>query len=177
MPSIDTNHVSHPFTRVSSWQAIVHVQSCQNFSEFLATHLCEGQVISEHPGIGYRVMFGQTSIKVALPAALKAASSQRIDRWLQAVNLLDPETGNRPENPYKLLPSLDLPGLESEASDTDAARGVTDGVEAMRAYQDMIYGLNMNAEGHRERVRESLLRYCRLDTLAQVIIWEHWQTS
>ena len=123
------------------------------------------------------LMFGRTSIKVALPAALKAASSQRIDRWLQAVNLLDPETGNRPENPYKLLQSLDLPGLESEASDTGEARGVTDGVEAMRAYQDMIYGLNMNAEGHRERVRESLLRYCRLDTLAQVIIWEHWQTS
>ena len=123
------------------------------------------------------IMFGRTSIKVALPAALKAASSQRVDRWLQAVNLLDPKTGNRPENPYKLLPCLNVPGLESEASNTGETRGVTDGVEAMRAYQDMIYGLNMNVEGHRERMRESLLRYCRLDTLAQVIIWEHWQTS
>ncbi|MBM3966274.1 MAG: hypothetical protein FJ308_14605 [Planctomycetes bacterium] len=93
------------------------------------------------------------------------------------MNLLDPTTDNRPENPYTLLPSLNVPGLESEASDAEETRSVTDGVEAMRAYQDMIYGLNMNAEGHRERVRESLLRYCRLDTLAQVIIWEHWRTS
>jgi len=158
-------------------QAIVYVQSCQNFSEFLATHLGEGQVISEHPGIDYPVMSGRTSIKVALPAALKAASSQRIDRWLQAVNLLDPNTGKRPENPYKLLPSLNVPGLESEASDSGETRGVTDGVEAMRAYQDMIYGLNMNTEGRRENVRDALLRYCRLDTLAQVIIWEHWRTK
>lgn len=123
------------------------------------------------------VMSGRTSIKVALPAALKAASSQRIDRWLQAVNLLEPNTGKRPENPYKLLPSLNVPGLESEASDSGETRGVTDGVEAMRAYQDMIYGLNMNTEGRRENVRDALLRYCRLDTLAQVIIWEHWRTK
>jgi len=77
-----------------------------------------------------------------------------------------------PENPYKLLPSLNLPRLERKASDTGETRSVTDVVEAMRAYQDMIYGLNMNAEGHRERNRALLIRYCRLDTLAQVIIWD-----
>ncbi len=125
-----------------------------------------------HPRMG-----GRTSIKVALPAALAVASSTRIDRWLRTAGLLDPQTGLRPDNPYLLLPSLDVPGLTDDDTDDDPATSVTDGVEAMRAYQDMVYGRHMNNRERRDQIRDALNRYCRLDTLAQVIIWEHWRTK
>jgi len=49
-------------------------------------------------------------------------------------------------------------------------------LEAMRAYQDMVYGRHMHDSACRARTAEALRRYCRLDTLAQVIVWEHWRT-
>lgn len=125
-----------------------------------------------HPRMG-----GRTSIKVALPAALAATTSGRIDHWLRDVGLLDPKTGLRPDNPYQLLPSLGVPGLNGDDLDTDSGTSVTDGVEAMRAYQDMVYGRHMNNPARRDQIRDALTRYCRLDTLAQVIIWEHWRTK
>ena len=126
-----------------------------------------------HPKMG-----GRTSLKVCLPAALEASASPRIDRWLEAEGLLDPVTGGRPEDPYKLLPDL-LPGVvqDEDPEERPAADvSITDGVEAMRAYQDMVYGLHMNDAAWRARTTEALRRYCRLDTLAQVIVWEHWRT-
>lgn len=129
-----------------------------------------------HPRMG-----GQTSIKVCLPAALQVTTSPRINRWLAADDLLLAD-GARPENPYKLLPAL-VPGVQpgdlDEGCDAGAAASgavITDGVEAMRAYQDMVYGRHMNDEAWRDLIRDALLRYCRLDTLAQMIIWEHWRT-
>jgi len=124
-----------------------------------------------HPRMG-----GRTSIKVALPAALSAATSGRVDNWLRDVELLDAETGRRPDNPYLLLPSLGVPGLTGDDVEADSDSSITDGVEAMRAYQDMVYGRHMNNPARREQIRDSLSRYCRLDTLAQVIIWEHWRS-
>jgi len=84
--------------------------------------------------------------------------------------------GSRPDNPYLLPPSLDVQGLSGEGEEEDPGSSVTDGVEAMRAYQDMVYGGDMNNADRREQIRDALTRYCRLDTLAQVIIWEHWRT-
>ena len=120
-------------------------------------------------------MAGRTSIKVALPAALAAAPEGRIDDWLREVRLLDPVTGARPDNPYLLLPGLDVPGLEADGENTGELGTVTDGVEAMRAYQDMVYGRYMNQPERHTQIKDSLRRYCQLDTLAQVIIWEHWR--
>ena len=54
---------------------------------------------------------------------------------------------------------------------------VTDGVGAMRAYQDMLYGEHKNDLSMRDKMRDSLLRYCGLDTAAMVIIWKHWCMS
>ncbi len=127
-----------------------------------------------HPRMG-----GRTSLKVCLPAALQASASPRIDRWLEAEGLLYPATGGRPEDPYKLLPDL-LPGVVQDGDGEEPPAGevsITDGVEAMRAYQDMVYGLHMNDPAWRARTTEALRRYCRLDTLAQVIVWEHWRTT
>lgn len=44
----------------------------------------------------------------------------------------------------------------------------------MTAYQDMMFGKHRNKPEIRDLYRDALLRYCKLDTLAMVIIWEHW---
>ena len=42
---------------------------------------------------------------------------------------------------------------------------------AMRAYQDMMYGFAKNDDIKKEKIKDRLLLYCKLDTLAMVIIW------
>jgi hypothetical protein len=44
----------------------------------------------------------------------------------------------------------------------------------MRAYQDMVYGLRRGDAAYRDACKGSLLRYCKLDTLAMVMVWVHW---
>ena len=39
----------------------------------------------------------------------------------------------------------------------------------------MIFGVNAGDDGIKSRYAEGLLKYCSLDTLAMVIIWEHWR--
>jgi len=121
------------------------------------------------------LMQNRTSLKVALPSALDAAPRGRIDEWLAELGFTAPETGARPENPYKLLPSFNIPGLPGEESSEGERVSVEDGVEAMYAYRDMLYGRYMNRLDQHQKIREVLLRYCQLDTLAQVIVWEHWR--
>ena len=40
------------------------------------------------------------------------------------------------------------------------------------AYRDMMYG----DPSQKEKIKRQLLEYCKLDTMAMVIIWEHWKT-
>jgi hypothetical protein len=111
---------------------------------------------------------GRTSIKVTLPSVLTLMPSARPRRWLQdhgfGMDLWREEDGV-PVNPYDLLPAV----KEVDAYD------VREGTGAMRAYQDMLYGLARNDPQRRGALREALRAYCKLDTLAMVIIWEYWQ--
>jgi hypothetical protein len=54
---------------------------------------------------------------------------------------------------------------------------VAEGGGAVRAYEAMMYGLEREDPAARAAWRELLLRYCRLDTLAMVLIWEHWAAA
>jgi hypothetical protein len=45
----------------------------------------------------------------------------------------------------------------------------------MRAYQDMLYGFAKNDPKKKESIKNALLAYCKLDTLAMVVIYEHWR--
>lgn len=114
-----------------------------------------------HPAMG-----GRTSIKVTLPAVLQSTKSPRIRSWLQNDELLSLEN-DVIVDPYKLLPEPDVmvdgPSLV-----------VSEGGGAMRAYQDMVYGIGRRDERIRTEYGNALIRYCRLDTLAMVVIWEHW---
>jgi len=116
------------------------------------------------------VMKGRTSIKVTLPAVLATNKSNRTIKWLEnfekELNILSKDEHGVIENPYKNLPPVEL--LES-------AEAVNEGTGAMRAYEDMLFGLNKNNKEIKQAYAQALLRYCKLDTLAMVIIWEHWR--
>jgi hypothetical protein len=51
---------------------------------------------------------------------------------------------------------------------------VVEGTGAIRAYQEMMYGLSSLEPNLKETYRKLLLQYCELDTAAMVMIWKHW---
>ena len=78
-------------------------------------------------------------------------------------------------NPYKLLPASQMIDAYGEDEEEDNGYLVNEGTGAMRAYQDMLYGLAKNDPEKKAKLREGLRIYCKLDTLAMVVIWEHWR--
>ena len=116
-------------------------------------------------------MKGSHSIKKVLDAIWSDAPHLWKDSWFSSYYMMN--TSGQVIDPYRTLslasPEMDLTEFDSE--ETDA---VSDGVAAMRAYQDMLFGMHRNDPVIRDRMRGSLLRYCGLDTAAMVIIWKHW---
>jgi len=78
------------------------------------------------------------------------------------------ESGNI-VNPYSLLPAIEL---QNEAEEAERTERVNEGTGAMIAYQRMAYGGFSDTD--RNIYRNALLKYCGLDTLAMVLIWEYW---
>jgi len=78
-------------------------------------------------------------------------------------------------DPYKLLPPVfqDVPQDQLEQLPVDG--NLADGGAAMTAYARMQFSSLSDVE--REATRKALLRYCELDTLAMVLIWEAWRDS
>jgi hypothetical protein len=113
-----------------------------------------------HPLMGAR-----TSIKVTLPTVLSSAKSERIKDLLRTEGLLQLDENGLIQDPYSLLPPFEIYG-QSE--------NVQNGTGAMRAYQEMLYGDVSSDQAARLEYEKALLRYCRVDTLAMVLIWEHW---
>ena len=75
-------------------------------------------------------------------------------------------------NPYKLLKPL-FEGVTDEALDSFITdENLADGGAAMMAYAKMQF-MEMT-ESERKLVMDGLLRYCELDTLAMVMLWEYW---
>lgn len=50
----------------------------------------------------------------------------------------------------------------------------TDGIGAIKAYNDLMFGISSHDKNKREQIRKLLLQYCELDTMAMVIIWRYW---
>lgn len=114
-----------------------------------------------HPAMG-----GKTSIKAVLKAIWQENRSLHGHPWFK--NYLREKDG-KVLSPYEALPEVDLGGGES--------RAVRDGTGAMRAYSDMVYGLRKNDEQYRTACKDVLLQYCKLDTLAMVMVWAHWNSD
>lgn len=138
-----------------------------------------------------REMGGSNSIKVVLPAVLnisqflkdkyskciygKEIPSQNIPStdpiaWIN----IDATTGHV-ENPYHLLPSvsqlLDLEGINDdmlEREDDDMT--IANGGAALTAYNKLMFCDGTMSDA----LRTALLRYCELDTMAMVFIWEYF---
>lgn len=109
-------------------------------------------------------MKGSTSIKAVLPAVWGSNASLRQHPWfVQYAKVQD----GRVMSPYETLPALDI---------FDRAEVVDEGTGAMRAYQEMLYGVGRENMDARAAWRDLLLQYCKLDTLAMVMIWQHWTT-
>jgi hypothetical protein len=68
-------------------------------------------------------------------------------------------------SPYAALPPLIIQGQEVV---------VHEGTGAMRAYEAMLYGLEKDNPTVKAQWRDLLRQYCRLDTLAMVMLWLHW---
>ena len=77
-------------------------------------------------------------------------------------------------DPYKTLPSVfndyDKETLDNLVKDMD---GLADGGSALTAYGYLQYS-NL-PEDQKVKIKEGLLRYCELDTLAMVMLMEGWR--
>jgi hypothetical protein len=109
-----------------------------------------------HPG-----MRGRTSIKVVLDALWKSDAVMR-EQFSEWTGL----TADASHDPYASLPAVEIDGVMQD---------VHEGTGAMRAYQEMMYGVNKHDPAVVEMWSGLLKRYCELDTLSMVLILEHWR--
>jgi hypothetical protein len=105
------------------------------------------------------VMKGRTSIKKVLDAIWRANPSLR-SHFPEYVK----EENGEMLSPYKALPPSTIAGKEVV---------VNEGTGAIRAYQSMLYGQKLDPD-IRDQWKNLLLQYCKLDTLAMVMIHWHW---
>jgi hypothetical protein len=108
-------------------------------------------------------MKGSFSIKDVLPAVWRSNAALRDMPEFREYARLD-EVGNVLD-PYDTLEPLPI-GTKEEV--------IKEGTGAMRAYQEMMFGLSAGDPGGKASLRKLLLQYCKLDTAAMVIIWRHW---
>jgi len=140
-----------------------------------------------------REMGGSNSIKVVLPAVLNASQFLK-DKYSEHIYGREIPSQNIPltkpikwiafdasghvENPYHLLPSvssllgigvIDNDMLEKMGEDMTIANGGA----ALTAYNKLMF-----CDGNMTyALREALLRYCELDTMAMVFIWEFFNNE
>ncbi len=126
-------------------------------------------------------MKGSNSIKDVLPSVMTASSYIR-DKYSQPLefgsNLKGQilwqwdENAAEPTNPYKLLPNqFEELGIPKNAHFLDS-EDIQEGGAAMTAYAKMQFAEMSQQE--RAAIIAALLQYCELDTLAMLMIYEHW---
>jgi len=133
-----------------------------------------------HPGTG-----GSNSLKDVLPAILGTEGPLRA-KYSQA----DYGTGKMPSlnlkegkvwiregssNPYECLPKICevCPDLPEDVERVFGDQEIDQGGAAMMAYAKAQFTECSDQEV--EGLREALLQYCELDTLAMVMLWEEWR--
>ena len=106
-------------------------------------------------------MKGRTSIKIVCDAIWKTNSALRAE-FPEYVK----EQGGEILSPYAALPRLEINGKPVV---------IAEGTGAIRAYEAMLYGIERHDPAIRVTWKNLLLQYCKLDTLAMVMVWKHWQ--
>ncbi len=130
---------------------------------------------------------GSCSIKKVLPAVFQSSQLLRTKysptdygtaRGIPSLNFSDwswwrcEPASEKPLDPYMLLPAVVSPLDSTFEAEGDAEEEVANGGAAMNAYARLQYE-TLNAE-ERQHLQSALLRYCELDTLAMVMIWQAW---
>jgi len=129
-------------------------------------------------------MGGSNSIKDVLPAVLNESEAlkkiyTKPYSGLSMNNkvLYQTDEDGKAINPYKLLDPVGY-GIPDEADEVEieleSGETITEGGKAMMAWARMQF--DDVPEEEREQVFEALLRYCELDTLAMVMIFQHWKS-
>lgn len=134
-------------------------------------------------------MKGSNSIKVVLPAILKASTFIR-DKYSKPVYGVEggitshnfpnqvwykPDEQGNIINPYKLLDPVFKDMDEEEMDEMMVDETIASGGAAMTAYARMQF--TRMGDKERELARKALLRYCELDTFAMVMIYEYWKST
>lgn len=116
---------------------------------------------------------GKASIKKILPSIWKNTANT----FLHQHELFSKYYGTNEDgniiDPYKMLKAV-VP-LFNEIESLEQEEVVAEGTAAMRAYYEMIFGKGRNSKSKREEIKQLLLQYCELDTMAMVIIYAYWQ--
>lgn len=129
---------------------------------------------------------GSNSIKAVLPAALNSSEFLK-NKYSQSIGNIQLSSYNFPGyhiwlqkdgdtiiNPYKTLPPLfanwEEKDIEKNISDME---NIADGGAALTAYAKLQY-VDMTRK-ERKEITQGLLKYCELDTLAMVMIYEHFK--
>lgn len=129
---------------------------------------------------------GSNSIKQVFPAILNRSDflqekySQPIYgavKGIQSHNFINQcwivKENNRIKDPYHLLPPINKDISDEDAQLLFDSEDLKEGGAATIAYAKLQF-TNMS-DSEREELRNALLRYCELDTLAMVMIVEAWQ--
>ena len=130
--------------------------------------------------------YGSNSIKKVLPAILKTGSFVQ-NKYSRPISEIQVTSKNIPsdhdhtwltlkngeiEDPYKTLkPVFDDLSQEEIETRLSGIKNIDDGGAALTAYGKIQYS-NMEA-WERDLIADALKRYCELDTLAMVMIYEH----
>lgn len=114
-------------------------------------------------------MKGSTSIKKVLPAIWNHHPFLHEIEWFKKYYKTDDH--GRVMDPYLNLKYIFAENSpEMLMAENDIKEVVKGGGAAMQAYSDMMYGDIAN----KEILKKQLLEYCKLDTMAMVIIYTYW---
>jgi hypothetical protein len=137
-----------------------------------------------HPATG-----GSCSIKKVLPAVMESSGSLR-ERYsrpvygaaggIRSLNFRDQvwwarDADGRVRDPYTMLPPVfnDLPSVALDDEDSNGLGDIRQGGAATMAYARLQF--DDVAAVQRQSVEAALKRYCELDTLAMVMIYQAWR--
>lgn len=109
-------------------------------------------------------MKGKTSIKKVLPAIWNNNEYLHQIDWLK--DYVGFDLGGVIKSPYDQLSGL--------MADLEEMEAIKDGTGAMKAYHDMQFGNASTDVAKKITLKKLLLQYCKLDTMAMVIIWKYW---
>ncbi|WP_372795212.1 DUF2779 domain-containing protein [Pontiella sp.] len=126
-------------------------------------------------------MGGSNSIKKVLPAILNSSDflKEKYSRPIynsqnfQNQAWIEFDADGRVKDPYKQLPPVFSDVSQDDLEHVETEEMLADGGAAMTAYARLQFSDVPEVE--RMATCQALLRYCELDTLGMVMIWEAWQ--